>query len=323
MHTLICGSLAFDTIMVFQDQFKNHILPDKIHALSVAFYVPEMRREFGGTAGNIAYNLQLLEGKPLIMATVGEDFASYAKRLNESNLSTVHIKQIANSFTAQAFITTDLDDNQITAFHPGAMVESHQNSVNDAKDVTLAIIAPDGRDGMFQHAKECFDAGIPFLFDPGQGLPMFNGEELLHFIEMASYLAVNDYESQIIQDKTGLSLEQLAAKVKALIVTLGGQGSHIYADGQRYEIACVKADKIVDPTGCGDAYRAGLLYGMAQGWDWPTCGRLASTMGAIKIASRGGQNHKPTRAEIEAIYTQALVNEVGLNELVAAEKLAS
>ena len=323
MHTLICGSLAFDTIMVFQDQFKNHILPDKIHALSVAFYVPEMRREFGGTAGNIAYNLQLLEGKPLIMATVGEDFASYAKRLNESNLSTVHIKQIANSFTAQAFITTDLDDNQITAFHPGAMVESHQNSVNDAKDVTLAIIAPDGRDGMFQHAKECFDAGIPFLFDPGQGLPMFNGEELLHFIEMASYLAVNDYESQIIQDKTGLNLEQLAAKVKALIVTLGGQGSHIYADGQRYEIACVKADKIVDPTGCGDAYRAGLLYGMAQGWDWPTCGRLASTMGAIKIASRGGQNHKPKRAEIEAIYTQALVNEVGLNERVAAEKLAS
>ena len=323
MHTLICGSLAFDTIMVFQDQFKNHILPDKIHALSVAFYVPEMRREFGGTAGNIAYNLQLLEGKPLIMATVGEDFASYAKRLNESNLSTVHIKQIANSFTAQAFITTDLDDNQITAFHPGAMVESHQNSVNDAKDVTLAIIAPDGRDGMFQHAKECFDAGIPFLFDPGQGLPMFNGEELLHFIEMASYLAVNDYESQIIQDKTGLSLEQLAAKVKALIVTLGGQGSHIYADGQRYEIACVKADKIVDPTGCGDAYRAGLLYGMAQGWDWPTCGRLASTMGAIKIASRGGQNHRPTRAQIEAIYTQALVNEVGLSEAVTAEKLIS
>ncbi len=197
------------------------------------------------------------------------------------------------------------------------MVESHQNSVNDAKDVTLAIIAPDGRDGMFQHAKECFDAGIPFLFDPGQGLPMFNGEELLHFIEMATYLAVNDYESQVIQDKTGLSLQQLAVKVKALIVTLGGEGSHIYADGQRFEIPCVKADKIVDPTGCGDAYRAGLLYGMANGWDWPTCGRLASTMGAIKIASRGGQNHKPTRAEIEHIYTQALVNEVGKTEKLA------
>jgi adenosine kinase len=314
MHTLICGSLAFDTIMVFQDKFKNHILPDKIHALSVAFYVPEMRREFGGTAGNIAYNLQLLEGKPLMMATVGDDFGTYSKWLKDNNLNLNHVKNIANSFTAQAFITTDIDDNQITAFHPGAMVESHQNSVNDAKDVTLAIIAPDGRDGMFQHAKECFDAGIPFLFDPGQGLPMFNGEELLHFIEMATYLAVNDYESQVIQDKTGLNLEQLAAKVKALIVTLGGQGSHIYADGQRYEVPCVKADKIIDPTGCGDAYRAGLLYGIANGWDWPTCGRLASTMGAIKIASRGGQNHKPTRVEIENIYSQALIHEVALAE---------
>ena len=314
MHTLICGSLAFDTIMVFQDKFKNHILPDKIHALSVAFYVPEMRREFGGTAGNIAYNLQLLEGKPLMMATVGEDFSSYANWLNKNNLNTSHVKQIANSFTAQAFITTDLDDNQITAFHPGAMVESHQNSVSDAKDVTLAIIAPDGRDGMFQHAKECFDAGIPFLFDPGQGLPMFNGEELLHFIDMATYLAVNDYESQVIQDKTGLNLEQLAAKVKALIVTLGGQGSHIYADGQRFEVPCVKADKIIDPTGCGDAYRAGLLYGIASGWDWPTCGRLASTMGAIKIASRGGQNHAPSRLEIENRYAQALVAQAAAEE---------
>ncbi len=317
MHTLICGSLAYDTIMVFQDKFKNHILPDKIHALSVAFYVPEMRREFGGTAGNIAYNLQLLEGKPLMMATVGADFAPYAKWLNENQLNTNHVKEIANTFTAQAFITTDIEDNQITAFHPGAMVESHQNSVNDAKDVTLAVIAPDGRDGMFQHARECFEAGIPFLFDPGQGLPMFNGEELLSFIEMATYLAVNDYEAQILQDKTGLTLEQLASKVSALIVTLGGQGSHIYADGQRYEVPCVKADKIVDPTGCGDAYRAGLLYGIANGWDWPTCGRLASTMGAIKIASRGGQNHKPTRAEIENVYSHALVQEVS-----AVEKLA-
>ena len=317
MHTLICGSLAFDTIMVFQDQFKNHILADKIHKLSVAFYVPEMRREFGGTAGNIAYNMQLLEGNPLIMATVGEDFSNYTKWLNQHQLNTTHIKTIENTFTAQAFITTDIEDNQITAFHPGAMTESHQNSVNDAKEVTLAIIAPDGRDGMFQHAKECFDAGIPFLFDPGQGLPMFNGEELLHFIDMADYLAVNDYESQIIQDKTGLTLEALAQKVKALIVTLGGEGSHIYADGQRFVIPCVKADSIVDPTGCGDAYRAGLLYGIQRGWDWPTCGRLASTMGAIKIAHRGGQNHKPTRADIEAIYTQALVNETAIAENLA------
>jgi adenosine kinase len=243
------------------------------------------------------------------MATVGEDFASYTKWLDSNKLNSTHIKTIPGTFTAQAFITTDTDDNQITAFHPGAMSEAHQNSVKDAKDVSLAIIAPDGRDGMFQHARECFEAGIPFLFDPGQGLPMFNGEELLHFIEMADYLAVNDYESQIIQDKTGLSLEQLAAKVKALIVTLGAAGSQIYADGQRFDIPCVKAESIVDPTGCGDAYRAGLLYGMSKGWDWVTCGRLASTMGAIKIASRGGQNHKPTRADIEQIYTQALVNE--------------
>lgn len=314
MHTLICGSLAFDTIMVFQDQFKNHILPDKIHKLSVAFYVPEMRREFGGTAGNIAYNLQLLDGNPLIMATAGEDFGTYAEWLTKNQLNTTHIKIVPETYTAQAYITTDIDDNQITAFHPGAMTLSHLNSVNDTINVSLAIIAPDGRDGMFQHARECFEAGIPFMFDPGQGLPMFNGEELLYFIEMADYLAVNDYESQVIQDKTGLSLEQLAQKVKALIVTLGASGSHIYADGQRYEIPCVPAKEIVDPTGCGDAYRAGLLYGITRGWDWPTCGRLASTMGAIKIGSRGGQNHRPKREDIEAIYTQALLSEVVAEE---------
>lgn len=316
MSILICGSLAYDTIMVFQDHFRNHILPDKIHALSVAFYVPEMRREFGGTAGNIAYNLQLLDGNPLIMATVGEDFAPYSAWMKQNDLIDSYIRTIPNSYTAQAFITTDRDDNQITAFHPGAMVESHKNSVKDTQNVKLAIIAPDGRDGMFQHARECYETGIPFMFDPGQGLPMFNGEELLHFIEMADYLAVNDYESQIIQDKTGLSLEQLAAKVKALIVTLGGNGSLIYADGQRFEIPCVEADRIVDPTGCGDAYRAGLLYGIARGWDWPTCGRLASTMGAIKIASRGGQNHKPTREEIENVYAQALVKQTISGEQV-------
>ena len=306
MHILICGSLAFDTIMVFKDQFKNHILPEKIHILNVAFLVPEMRREFGGTAGNIAYNLSLLEDKPLIMATVGNDFGPYAERLQTGGFNTRHIKTIDGSYTAQAFITTDLDDNQITAFHPGAMSEAHRNSVNDAQDVALAIIAPDGREGMIQHARECHEAGIPFLFDPGQGLPMFNGEELMHFIKLADYLAVNDYEAQLMQDKTGLSLEALAGHVKALIVTLGVKGSVIYADGQRFDIPCVKAEAIVDPTGCGDAYRAGLLYGISRGWDWPACGRLASVMGAIKIGSRGGQNHKPSKAEIEKIYGQAL-----------------
>jgi len=314
MQTLICGSLAFDTIMVFQDKFKHHILPEKIHMLNVAFLVPEMRREFGGTAGNIAYNMNLLQDKPLIMATVGEDFAPYTSWLDSNGIPSTHIKSIPGNFTAQAFITTDLDDNQITAFHPGAMNESHQNSVKDTTDVALAIIAPDGRDGMFQHARECHEAGIPFLFDPGQGLPMFNGEELMHFIELADYLAVNDYEAQLLQEKTGHSLEALASKVKALIVTLGASGSQIYADGKRFDIPSVKAMAVVDPTGCGDAYRAGLLYGIARGWDWPTCGRLASVMGAIKIESRGGQNHKPTREEIEHIYTQALVNETALEE---------
>lgn len=310
MQTLICGSLAFDTIMVFQDQFKNHILPDQIHKLSVAFFVPEMRKEFGGTAGNIAYNLKLLEGEPLIMATVGEDFSAYQNWLDKHQLSTKHIKTIPDSFTAQAFITTDLDDNQITAFHPGAMQASHLNSVNDCEDIALAIIAPDGKDGMFQHARECHEANIPFMFDPGQGLPMFNGEELMHFIDMASYLAVNDYEAQVLQEKTGLSLSQLAEKVNALIVTLGAEGSTIYADGQLYAIPSVKPTAIVDPTGCGDAYRAGLLYGIVRKWDWVTCGRLAATMGAIKIASRGGQNHHPSREEIENIYSQALIKEV-------------
>lgn len=316
MQTLICGSLAFDTIMVFPDKFKHHILPEKIHMLSVAFLVPEMRREFGGTAGNIAYNLRLLEDNPLIMATVGDDFDAYKAWLDSNEISSAHIKRISNSFTAQAFITTDTDDNQITAFHPGAMNESYENSVNDAKNITLAIIAPDGREGMLKHAKECFEAKIPFLFDPGQGLPMFNGDELLSFIKMADYLAVNDYEAQILQEKTRLDLETLASKVKALIVTLGANGSHIYAEGQRFDIPAIKAEKVVDPTGCGDAYRAGLLYGISRNWDWPTCGRLASVMGAIKIASRGGQNHKPTKTEIEQIYTQALVDQTNLDENV-------
>lgn len=315
MQILICGSLAYDTIMVFEDRFKHHILPEKIHILNVAFLVPEMRREFGGTAGNIAYNLQLLEGEPLIMATVGEDFGNYASWLASNKLDTAHVTTIAGSFTAQAFITTDLDNNQIIAFHPGAMNHAHRNSVKDARDIALAIIAPDGREGMFQHARECHEAGIPFLFDPGQGLPMFNGEELIHFTDLADYVALNDYEAQLMQEKTGLSLEALAAKVKALIVTLGARGSVIYADGQRYAIPCVEAASVVDPTGCGDAYRAGLLYGIARGWDWPTCGRLASVMGAIKISSSGGQNHKPSRADIEALYSQVLVNETLAGEL--------
>ena len=298
MPTLICGSIAYDTIMVFPGRFKEHILPEQLHILNVAFLVPDMRREFGGCAGNIAYNLQMLGGKPQIMATVGDDSQPYAYRLDKLQLSQNHVRQIAGTFTAQAFITTDLDDNQITAFHPGAMNHSQQNHVGAAADVTLGIVAPDGREGMLQHAREFQAAGIPFIFDPGQGLPMFNGDELLAFVRMADYLTVNDYEAQLLQEKTGQTLAALARHVKALVVTLGAKGSLIHANGRQVEIPCAKPDAVIDPTGCGDAYRAGLLYGIASGMDWELTGRLASLLGAVKIAHRGGQNHHFTRDEI-------------------------
>ena len=304
MTTLICGSLAYDNIMVFADRFKNHILPEQIHILNVAFLVPEMRREFGGCAGNIAYNLMLLGGNATIMATVGDDAGPYLDRLDKLGLTRSHVRQVPGSFTAQAFITTDLDDNQITAFHPGAMSFSHLNKVEKA-NARLGIVAPDGREGMMQHARDVAAAGGPVIFDPGQGMPMFNGDELLDFMRLADYACFNDYEAKLLCDRTGRSLEQLAVEVKALIVTRGGEGSQIHADGRRYDIPCVQAEQIVDPTGCGDAYRAGLLYGIASGYDWERTGRLAAVMGAIKIACRGGQNHQPSREEIGERYRQA------------------
>ena len=304
MTTLICGSIAYDTIMVFRDRFKNHILPDQLHILNVAFLVPDLRREFGGCAGNIAYTLGMLGGEPLIMATVGDDYMPYDERLKKLNLPQQHVRRIPNTFTAQAFITTDLADNQITAFHPGAMNYSHHNHIGDAKNVGLGIVAPDGREGMLQHAREFREAGIPFVFDPGQGLPMFNGEELLKFVELADYVAHNDYEAQLLQERTGQKIEQLAKLVKALIVTRGGQGSEIYANGQRHEIPSVKAQEVVDPTGCGDAYRAGLLYGIAHGMDWQITGRLASLLGSVKIASRGGQNHTLAREVLHSRFKE-------------------
>jgi len=305
MHTLICGSIAYDSIMVFPGRFKEHILPEQLHILNVAFLVPDLRREFGGCAGNIAYNLKLLGGAPLIMATVGDDHQPYAYRLDQLGLSREHVRQVPGTFTAQAFITTDLDDNQITAFHPGAMNHAHLNHVGDAKKVSLGIIAPDGRDGMLQHAREFHAANIPFIFDPGQGLPMFTGPELLEFIQLANHVTVNDYEAQLLMDRTGRTLKQLAELVEALIVTLGSQGSRIYVDGKCTEVPAVQAGTVLDPTGCGDAYRAGLLYGIAQGWNWQKTGRLASLMGSVKIASRGPQNHKLVRAEIAQRYYQA------------------
>ena len=305
MPTLICGSIAYDTIMVFGDRFKNHILPEQLHILNVAFLVPDMRREFGGCAGNIAYTLKLLGGEPLIMATVGDDYQPYDYRLQKLHLTQQHIRKIPNTFTAQAFITTDLDDNQITAFHPGAMNYSHENHVHEAQGDELGIIAPDGREGMLQHAREFHDAGVPFLFDPGQGLPMFNRAELTGFVNQATYVAVNDYEGQLLQERTGTKLEELARKVKALVVTLGARGSIVMTGGRSIEIPPVTAERVVDPTGCGDAYRAGLLHGIAAGLDWPVTGRLASLLGSIKIAQRGGQNHRFTRNEIEQRYQEA------------------
>jgi adenosine kinase len=297
MKTLICGSMAYDTIMVFPDHFKKHILPEQLHILNVAFLVPTMRREYGGCAGNIAYNLKLLGGNPEIMATVGDDFAPYAKRLEKLGISQKHIRHVPDSFTGQAFITTDLDDNQITAFHPGAMGFSHQNKVGDAAEVALGIVSPDGRDGMMEHAEQFVEAGIPFVFDPGQGMPMFSGDDLLRFIDQATYVTVNDYEAKLLQDKTGKTLAQIAERVTALIVTLGGDGSMIYADGKEIAIPTPKPASIVDPTGCGDAYRAGLLYGIARGMDWDTIGRIAALMGAIKIEHHGTQRHEFTHDE--------------------------
>ena len=291
MAALICGSLAYDTIMVFHDKFKHHILPDQVHILNVSFLVPELRREFGGCAGNIAYNLKLLGGTALPMATVGTDFAPYAAWMDSYQISRDYIKIIENSYTAQAFITTDMDDNQITAFHPGAMNFSHENKISQAQDVQLGIVSPDGRDGMLQHAQQFAEAGIPFIFDPGQGMPMFNGDDLKQFIEKATWATFNDYEWQLMHERTGLTTDQVANQLKGLIITKGAQGALIYSGDKTYQIPAAKPHAVKDPTGCGDAFRGGLLYGLMNGIDWETTGRIASLMGAMKIEQNGTQNH--------------------------------
>ena len=305
MPVLICGSIAYDTIMVFHGEFKTHILPDQIHILNVAFVVPDMRREFGGTAGNIAYNLKLLGGDPLIMATVGDDFGPYKERLDTLGIARTHVREISGAFVPQAFITTDLNANQITAFHPGAMASSYLNKVGDASGVKLGILAPDSRDGMLQHAVQFHDLNIPFIFDPGQARGVFNGDELRHFVELADYVAVNDYEARILEERTGDSIGKMAERVKAFFVTKGAEGSVIYANGQQIFVPSVNENRRMDPTGCGDAYRAGLLYGIEQNWSWEKIGRLANTMGSLKIEHRGPQGHHPNREEIEARYKSA------------------
>ncbi len=296
---LICGSAAFDTIMVFEGRFREHILPEQLHILNVAFLVPQLRREFGGCAGNIAYNLRLLGDPAVPMATVGRDFAPYREWMERNGVPLEHIRVVDTELTAQAFITTDLDDNQITAFHPGAMQHAHLNKVTAARDVVIGIVAPDGRQGMVEHAEQFAALGIPFIFDPGQGLPMFDAGDLDRFIEQANWVAVNDYEWQLLQQKTGWTERDLTQRVEALIVTRGHKGSIIHTQEGQFDIPCAKTSAVVDPTGCGDAYRAGLLHGLMHNLDYETSGRIAAVMGALKIESRGTQNHRATPELLE------------------------
>jgi adenosine kinase len=304
MAALICGSLAYDTIMVFPDQFKNHILPDKVHILNVSFLVPRMRREFGGCAGNIAYNLKLLGGDPIPMATVGADFGPYREWFEEQGISLAQVKVIDELFTPQAFITTDHDNNQITAFHPGAMMRSYENHVKDVPGVTIGIVSPDGYEGMLQNAKEFAEAGIPFIFDPGQAMPLFNGEELRTFIEGADYVCVNDYESNLLAERTGWSEAEIAGKVKAYIITRGPRGAEIHVDGSTHRIPPAHERRVTDPTGCGDAFRAGLIFGIEKGYDWMTIGRMGNLMGALKVEHPGTQNQRFDYAEFSEQFRQ-------------------
>ncbi|MDR1076062.1 MAG: carbohydrate kinase family protein [Xanthomonadaceae bacterium] len=302
MSTLICGSIAYDTIMVFPDQFKNHILPDKVHILNVSFLVPEMRREFGGCAGNIAYNLKLLGGDPVPMAAVGQDFGPYRAHFEEMRIPLEQVRVIGNLFTPQAFITTDHDNNQITAFHPGAMMQSHQNHVRDVTGIDFGIVSPDGRDGMLQNAREFAEAGIPFIFDPGQGLPLFNGQELRDFVEQADYVIVNDYESNLLQERAEWNANDILQRVKAYIVTRGPEGSRVHTAGAAYDIPPAREERVVDPTGCGDAFRAGLIYGITKGYDWETIGRIGNLMGALKVEHPGTQNQRFDFARFSASF---------------------
>lgn len=305
MSALICGSIAFDTIMVFHDRFRNHILPEQVHILNVSFLVPELRREFGGCAGNIAYNLALLGGAGRPMGTVGEDFGPYADWLDRHGIARDHVRPVPGTYTAQAYITTDQDDNQITAFHPGAMNHAHVNRVGDAAGVTIGMVSPDGRQGMIEHAEQFAAAGIPFIFDPGQGMPLFDGPTLERFTSQATWLAFNDYEARLMAERTGKGPEALAQRAAAVIVTRGAAGSLVFTRERVYEIPAAPVAAVVDPTGCGDAYRAGLLYGLMNGLDWDATGRIAALMGAVKVEQHGTQNHGFGRAEFAVRFKEA------------------
>ncbi len=305
MSAIISGSVAFDNIMVFQDRFRNHILPEQVHILNVSFLVPELRREFGGCAGNIAYNLRLLGEEPLPLATVGADYGPYGEWLERKGVNQRYIQVMEEAYTAQAYITTDVDDNQITAFHPGAMALAHHVDVPTDAGAKLGVVAPNGPDGMVKHARQFVAAGIPFIFDPGQALPLFDGDQLREFIDAATWVAVNDYESRLVCERTGLSPEEIARQVEALIVTRGGEGSFIYTGGERIRIPVAKANAVVDPTGCGDAFRAGILFGLIRGLDWETTGRIASLMGAVKVEHHGTQNHTLTQEQLRTRYMES------------------
>lgn len=305
MSVLITGSMAYDTIMVFPDSFKNHIIPDKVHILNVCFMVPQMRKEFGGCAGNISYNLNMLGESAFPMATVGEDFKPYSKWMKKCAMSKRYITKIKDTFTAQAFLTTDMDDNQIIAFHPGSMNHAHENKITADLNISLGIIAPDGKQAMIDHAEQFSSLNVPFFFDPGQGLPMFNEAELTRFIEIADYVVVNDYESEMLAKNSNQSIEQIAAQVDALIITRGSKGAEIYVDNTMHNIPVAAIDKAVDPTGCGDAFRAGLLYGVKHQLDWATSGRMASLLGAIKIEHHGTQNHTFTLDSFKSRYEES------------------
>ena len=299
MPALICGSLAFDTITNFHGRFREQILPEQIHILNVSFLVPTLRREFGGCAGNIAYTLKLLGGEPLVMAALGADGQEYLERLRGWGVSTEFVRTVAESYTAQAIIMTDADNNQITAFHPGAMQYAHENVVQARDDIRLAIVAPDGRDAMLQHAEQLAAAGIPFVFDPGQGLPMFNGEELRKFVSLATWAAFNDYEAKLLTERTGQSLAELSrSQLRGIVVTLGSQGCEVWTGGEKQHVPGVPATAVVDPTGCGDAFRGALLHGLERGWDLVRCAELGNRVGAIKIACSGPQNHTLDRAAL-------------------------
>ncbi|HSI55131.1 MAG TPA: carbohydrate kinase family protein [Ramlibacter sp.] len=291
MATVICGSLAFDTIMSFEGRFAEQIMPDQLHILNVSFLVPQLRRDFGGCAGNIAYSLKLLGGQPLPMATVGSDGAGYIARLKTLGISAEFVRQVDDTYTAQAMIMTDRDNNQITAFHPGAMMQAHITRIEARSDIKLGIISPDGRDAMLQHAQQFKDCGIPFVFDPGQGLPMFDGAELAKFIEQSTWVTVNDYEGKMLSERTGWSSAEISRRVQGLVVTLGGEGCEVWVNGEKTLVPPVKAGAIVDPTGCGDAWRGALLHGLEQGWSLARCAELGNRVGAIKVASRGPQNY--------------------------------